>query len=332
MSATRRYDRVDPPPLEATALALGMTPHGRRWGPCPACGEARFGRDDRAPVTFKFSGERETWSCWRGACGAHGDAFDLVSYALNHCTGPAAGSKFRDVLHWLREQRVLLEGAEPRPSDYTPSRPPRDQVLAALRACTPAHLSERPDVRAFLDRRGYRRPVPAGVLPADFRADWWASRNGRPWTSTWPLVVPAYNGHGQIVSIHGRYLGADSGPPKTIWPRGHDSRGLVFADPGAGRALLRREAAPARLVIVEGLTDFLWTAQHASSDLGVLGIASGFENALQLLALPDATKVYVGTDHGDKHGTGDRYAQSVVDLLAPHPVRRIPLHLVDQVA
>lgn len=304
-------DRSAPrPDLHAVAERLGMQrAKNRKWTPCPACGY-----DGPRPAVVLGRG------FWCARCDARGDVYDLVAFKLRGRRVDRDPDTYRAVREWLDGGPALRPSAV---RDYKPpSRVPEHELAAALSSCTPAtKAAERhAGLRAFLARRGLTGNVYAGLMPAWFRSEWW------PYGQEAPLVVPAYNGHGQLRGLQGR----DIRPPervrvKTRWPRGHDASGLLFADPVSGRPLLRGIGdGPRDVVIVEGLTDYLWAAQEASPDLAVLGVASGSASALRLVSFPPHARITIGT-HADP--AGDAYAQSIADALSPRLCHRIPLHL-----
>lgn len=290
------------------AARLGMVrARSKKWSPCPACGYA----GDRPALVIGRG-----WWCAR--CDQRGDVYDLVALVLH-------GQRIRENRSLFRTARAWCDGQEivARPQvERMPSRVPEGELVAALAACTPATACDDADIAAFLRRRGLTGAVHAGVLPRGWSAPWW------PYGDHVRLVVPAYNGHGQLRGWQGRDL-RPSPAVKTRWPRGYDSAGLVFADPVAARALLRHSETvqpPRDLLIVEGLTDYLWAAQSAGPDLGVIGVASGSADALRLVRVPRSTSIIIGT-HAD--AAGDRYAQAIADALSPRLCQRIPLHLED---
>jgi hypothetical protein len=283
------------------------TRKGRRWGPCPACGAEHTDHDPRPPLAIVGNG----LGWWCLACGVTGDAYDLASWIVLEVRARDAGRSFRQVLAWLRSDEV--QHVEPRLD--APVERPRG-IAEMLRACErPANV---PEVAAYLEGRGLDpSKVPAGVVPARFSASWWP----RAWSSTWRLVVPAVSGRGELLSVQVRAVAGDV-EPRMRWPYGCSAGGLLFADPTRARPLLRREPSPAtRLVIAEGLTDYLTVASGSGEDTAVLGVASGSVVALRLLELPETIRsVIVATDYDRQ---GEVYAQQIAEALAPRPVRRL---------
>ena len=300
------------------ASRLGLHRKRRRLSPCPACGVERSGTDKRPTVGVR--GDDRGWKCH--SCGTTGDAVDLVSYAVVGCRAGVAGSGFRKIRSWW------LHGSAhsfPETPEYEPTRPPSEEIQRVLRACKRPSQVRLPGLAPFLAERGFQADtLRAGILPAPSWSgwegiDWWP----RGWIRKFPLVVPAYDGMGRIVSMHGRAI-VDAVERKVTWPKGYDSGGLLFADPRYARRMLRNECTDAdRLLIVEGFTDYLWATQTAPAKCAVIGIASGSAGALLLPTWPKGLNIYIGTDPDP---TGDEYAVKVAAALSPHICRRLPLH------
>lgn len=71
------------------AETLGLTVRGRTASPCPKCGTAQRGSEDRrGPLGFTGSGEG--WTCHAKGCDASGDLADLLAYRV-------AGTRLRDL-------------------------------------------------------------------------------------------------------------------------------------------------------------------------------------------------------------------------------------------
>lgn len=289
-------------PIEPIALRLGMERHGNRWDPCPVKGCREKGR---GAVQI-----RSAWKCWH--CQSAGDAYDLVSYRLLGVRAREAGPRFREVKAFVEEGL----GAVPEPVKYEPMvrRVAGVALRDALRACEPAQHTTNPAVRGWLAKRGLVG-VGAGVLPPRWTAPWW------PWSDTFPLVVGAYTGRGELASMHGRCVQA-SPVRKTTWPKEADAAGLLFAD-RAGRELLRGAGRCSVVVVTEGMPDFLAAAGQAEPGWATLGITSGAADALRLVRWPAGVEVFMAV-HRDE--AGYQYARAVADAVAPIPVRRLPIH------
>jgi len=280
----------------------------RRWGPCPACGD-----DSKRPPIYLHH-NNTGWTCSR--CSAAGDAVDLISFALVGTKGRDAGSRFGEVIAWLKERgEVTIEPVVHQPR-AEPVRPPALTLSEMLKQCTPAW--EHDAARAYLEGRGFTHPVPAGVVPPWFSAPWWP----RFFTRHWPLVVPAYTGHGVLGGLHGKAISGNA-PRKSTWPREVESIGLFFADPVLARPMLWGKASPAVVVIAEGITDYLWACHEMSGQAAVIGIESGSIDALAHVAFPPDCEIFIGTD---PDGAGDEYATKIALTLSPRPCLRLPLH------
>lgn len=297
--------------LREVAPRLGLQSKQRRWGPCPAC-RASVTSDRRPPIRLVA----KRW--WCNACDATGDAVDLVSW---HQLGRAATKGDPE----LRRVFAFLDGEAVAEATWTPTPEPErhpptlEEVVAFLRACQPA--ASDPAVAAYLEGRHIDpAKASAGAVPLGLANRWWPLS----WSRSWRLVVPAFDATGRLRTLHARAV--DGSTPKTRWPMNSDASGVVFANL-AGRAFLRGTSAPARLLVTEGLPDFLDASSQADADMAVLSVESGSTPVFTALRprLPAVTRVYVST-HADL--AGDRYAQGVADALAPHPCRRVPLDLL----
>lgn len=315
--------RRSAPSVLDVAEALGLVVRMRRFGPCPACG-----KDDprHQACTPRHGGAG--WMC--AHCKATGDVVSLAAWVLTGSARPPpdgwAAVRARLASHgWCspddRAHAAWTPPARPtRAPEPEPEYPDARAVLALLRACRPpAHV---PAVAEWCRGRGLDvAGLPAGVLPDVYPwPPWW------PWGArSWRLVVAACDARGVVRSLHARASpDPGDGAPKTRWPRGCRCTGLLFASPAA-RAWLRGAApAPARLLVAEGITDYLAATQTARRAPGtlVLGAASGGFGALAEAPIPRATRVLVATD---PDAAGDRYAAQVLAAIPRHDVRRVRL-------
>lgn len=239
------------------------------------------------------------WKCT--GCGAHGDHLDIAASALG--LRNTSGRNYHAAKRWL-------EGGDDVevPAVEVAYQPPRraDVGPALARAVAVAKASD-PRLGGWLARRHLKREIPAGWLP-DYIADWW--RSG--WSQRWPIVVPLCGHDGHVESLQG-ICPEDS---DKRWPWRAEARDLLFADLST-RAWLRGDAlCPKVLVIVEGVMDYLTCAP----EMPTLGVASGFEGALERVTIDDDTDVFFGT-HLDA-GAGRRYQTRVTEILR-RPVRRL---------
>lgn len=286
-----------------TIEQVGLERRGRRYTPCPACGAERTGRSDKRAPVLPVSGGRG-WKCY--ACDEQGGAVHALCLRLHGERLGKGDGRWADVMRWMEERHHIEPRAQPEPQ--TRREPVYMDVAPVLRMCRPAEQG----AADWLRSRGYTRPVPAGMLPPGWSAPWW------PWRDEFPLVVPAFDAAGVLRSMHGRAI-RPGARRKVTWPLGGDTRGLVMASKLA-RAMLRGETEPRRLLIVEGLTDYLWAAQDPT--IAVLGIASGVDLAPLSRRLRRGMTIVIATDPDP---AGDAYAQTVAAQLAPHPVRRLHL-------
>ena len=77
--------------------------------------------------------------------------------------------------------------------------------------------------------------------------------------------------------------------------------------------MLRGEASPRRVIVCEGMTDYLAAACRAPADVAVLGASSGGFGALRGVKIPNGATVVIATDD-DK--AGDAYAAEIRAALA----------------
>lgn len=313
-------------PAAGVAEEIGLPRNGRRYG-CPAC---RTERDKAFPRRGPLWIKGTRWAC--SNCGERGDAITLIAWATTGQPRPR-GKAFAPVLQWLSERNhVELAMRAPDPS----ARAPQAEVRALLCAATPVAETRDQEVLAFLRSRGLDPArIPAGVLPAPehpvYKRLTWVPVDGRKapwwpasWSRWWRLAVPAWTGTGELGGLHARDV-TGSAKRKATWPLGVDCGGLLFADPALGRGLLRGEAPEGlRVLIAEGLPDFLYACQEATSipGLAVLGIESGSAPALRLVRFPRGARIYTSA-HVDK--AGDTYATAIAEAVAPRAVRRLPL-------
>lgn len=125
-------------------------------------------------------------------------------------------------------------------------------------------------------------------------------------------MVPLCGHTGKVESLQG-ICPEDS---DKRWPWRAEARDLLFATGEVRAWLAGRAPCPEELVIVEGVVDFL----TAAPEVATLGVASGFEGALERVEIRDETTVYFGT-HLDA-GAGLHYQKRVTEILR-RPVRRL---------
>jgi hypothetical protein len=316
-----------------------------RWltRPCPL-----HGGDGR---NFHVDPDTLGWRCHSG-CQESGDA---VSYVER-----TQGLDFPGAVRFLADLAGVTLPDAPGGSVGTRRRPPprppparqerprealRRAPLAELEALWGACLSVTTatgPARAFLAGRGWESQLEeldtldvVRLLPESYPwPSWWPGS----WARSWRLVAPAYEADGTLASLHARAVLPDA-DPKTRWPYGPESKELLLADPN-GYAVLRGVPVVGlrAVLVVEGLTGTLNMALRMSTlaaqlgPVAVLGATSGGFEALARVAWPVGAEAWVGTDTGDTHGTGDKYAAKVNETLAPRGVvvRRVDFGAVGE--
>lgn len=232
-----------------------------------------------------------------------------------------------------RTWRSAIRRPAPRPTAKpapvtAPKRPPQAEVLALWESSLAPGLTMAEPPPGYLDGCGYlaARNLPSyalssldmvRILPAEYPwPAWWLWGNHRRWT----VAVLGYEADGTPASLHARAVDfpgwpLPEGAPKTIWPKGYESRGLLFAD-RRGLALLRGEGEPlAGVLLAEGLTDTLALALYAarkSEAFAVLGLAAGGASALARVVWPEGLTAFVCTDSDE---AGERYADEAAAAL-----------------
>ena len=283
--------------IAAVAERLHMSRRGKRWGPCPACHATQLGAEDTRPPVLTM--HERYWKCL--ACGERGDEANLASFALTGVKQPT-----KEVFDFLRDQGEcpdirVVETPAPVRID------PREALWRAL------PLREVGDERlvSWLHARRISPLAPAGWL-VGYRAPWWPS-------DRWPVVLPACDGSGVVRSMHGVAVTGEGGS-KTIWPKGADATGLVFAS-ARTRAWLAGGEEWGDVVFVEGATDFL-TAAVVLDDSMVIGVTAGSFQAIPDMPGLRSRRYYVATD---PDRTGREYEQKIARALFPAPVYPFPL-------
>ena len=184
-----------------------------------------------------------------------------------------------------------------------------DPVLSLLlfgRALDPAIIADRDLAR---------------VLPVAYSLPRWAGHAGRSWRASGHcLIVPLFDAHGTLVSLHARSLSTDA-DPKGLSPAGHSSAGLVMADAFARELLAHgvpswwtQSEAPT-IVIAEGVPDFLTDASvfgEWERAPATLGIISGAWSADVAARIPDGCRVVIRAHDDD---AGRRYRQQIGESL-----------------
>ena len=158
---------------------------------------------------------------------------------------------------------------------------------------------------AYVKGRGFGGSTAPRILPPRVPYAWWPGGGYR-------LAVLAYHPHGTMKSIHARDC-LDGGGPKTKWPRGYSSRGLIMAGP-KGAAFLRGETAPDRVVIVEGCTGLIG-ATISRPDAVVLAFTSGGCAAFGEVRWTEGVAIEIAVDLDE---AGERYAKKLREAIPRH--------------
>jgi 5S rRNA maturation endonuclease (ribonuclease M5) len=82
----------------------------------------------------------------------------------------------------------------------------------------------------------------------------------------------------------------------------------MFADPRTARPMLKGTGEAQRVVVVEGITDYLALASRVGPETAVVGACSGGFGALAQARISPGAVVYAATDHDP---AGDRYAGEI---------------------
>lgn len=303
-------------------------------GPCPACGQesGRGSGDRRRPIHWGQGGSAEGWAC--ASCGARGDALQLVSWFVARSTLREAGKEGqREVRGFLAAAGVCdpVPDEDWRPRAPVPPRappaveevreqPPAAEVAALWALAVPVDADA--EVADYLAGRGLD-PFAVSVLdlaralPVGAACPRWARCAGRRWSETHRLLLRVVGPDGRTQSLRARSVLAGLSP-KVAAAGGSPAGGMVYADRAARRMLHRQEAG--RLVVVEGDPDWLTWATQPAPTWGTLGIWSGAWSPALAAAIPDGSEVVL-RPHEDEDGTGDRYADQVVETLRRRRVR-----------
>lgn len=267
---------------EAFGLTVPENPTKLGIGPCPACGAPTRHtqtNDKRGAIGPRRDGLG--WKCFQ--CDASGDAVALAAYCvLGKVPGRGSGD-WKQVLSACAEHG-LCEGPQtgtptprrpyvkpaPRPAPPPPARPPRAEVEDLWSRCAPVTDDEQ--VRDYLRGRNFNQARLdaiaaldlARALPRDGALPAWAQMGQRDWRARgYRLVFPLVNADGAVESLNARHLG--NATPKYLAATGYEMRELVGANPEA-RRMLAGQHRPQRLVITEGMTDYLKAATDEAVD------------------------------------------------------------------
>jgi DNA primase len=213
--------------------------------------------------------------------------------------------------------------ATPAPAPAPPAEPertypPAAEVHALLAQTVPC--DEDGQVAMYLEGRGIDPEGVAGlasVLPKEARAPRWATYQGRSWAETGHrLIFVVRDDAGAPQSVRaGRVVEGDT--PKRLPPAGHKAAGLVLADE-LGAAWLAGRVSPARVLVLEGETDWLTACQWKMSvPTARIAITSGSWTPALARRCRPGLPVLVWTD---RDAAGDRYAAEIAKSLLPRGV------------
>ena len=209
--------------------------------------------------------------CWNARCPAHNDRRPSLRIAagsdgrvLLYCH---AGCSIGDVCRAVGiEQKDLFEERPARVRAGVTGRsrarhefgPPSARAVWAMareRARDDEHVDADRGVYRYLEQRGLAEcwgSAAYGVLSTGMEL--------QPSVAIWPrsghrLIAALVDANGEVANVQARRVTA--GSPKTLFPKGSRSRGLVFAN-DAGVSLLKEEASDSSTVVLgEGMTDYL---------------------------------------------------------------------------
>jgi hypothetical protein len=302
---------------------------------CPVHGE-------KNPSCSVIRGREGTLQVTCFSCKWTGDVLALVA-AVN---GLDLRSDFREVLATTAElagmhdeARAVRDGKPPPERERPPAPvpeperdyPPADEVRALWETARPL-LEDEPAAVCLLGRRIMPDVVTAldavrALLPETHpsRIPEWARFRGqgtvsRAWNrSGHRIIVPVYDSDGAFRSLRAWLVTGEPNVPKRVPPVGHKAGGLVLANARAVK-MLRGEASPSRVVIVEGEPDTLARCV-TNPDEVIIGILSGSWHEGFASRIPYGSEVVVRT-HVDP--AGERYANNVIQSIKSRArVRRL---------
>lgn len=203
------------------------------------------------------------------------------------------------------------------------------------RACIPVDLIDHDDpvdqvaVCEFLRARGIDPEIVRNLdvarrLPQVGTArypDWLPTR----WVWNYRLALLGYDATGIPRSIHVRAVRSTDNFPKSLWPEGCRSTGLVFANDAARRVLKSPTRRPPHIMFVEGVPDFLatcaWTVTMPElAGTAVFGVGSWSRTLFPQVAWPQEVPYSILT-HADE--AGRKYASAIVHALPGNASARV---------
>lgn len=319
------------------ATSLGMqTNKGNQISPCPACGKNQRGsQDKRAPVGIVTSNGKERWQCYRGDCGAFGDAVDLVSYSLHGCRFSQVESS-RDVKNFFSVSSIKTTQRSKVDVHYNDLRkeqyPPEQDIIKITEMISRNLVAKggNKEVDNYLNYRfiNPRKLLATGIFERlkDFdynQLTHVVSSSGKEipfWTGRmaerYPIIFPMYDVTGTVRSFQGRAI-SSSVSPKSMCPVGFSKKALFFANKEMLK-MLKKESEFNRVWITEGEIDF--ATMMTRTDEPIMGIDNGSIDAFKLIKWPEDTEFIIAT-HNDK--AGDRYAELIARYVLNYDVKRL---------
>jgi predicted P-loop ATPase len=315
--------------FESVASNLGMSCKGKRWTPCPACGEEQVGtKDKRGPIGIVRSTNSTGWTCFR--CQAGGDMMDLVAYSLE-------GMKCRDVSDYsnIKEFFKTKEFTSFEVPSFQKQEVPAQDLKALWQQIKKQPIQDdgTPDkIDTFLRRRGINplNVAEAYVMPIGFHYNNLTkveTSSGRmmpfwpwKWAQEYPLCVPLVDSKGNLKSFQGRAVEKIKDRPKTMCPIGYSMSGLFFACEQM-RKFLRNESSFTKFWIVEGEMDFISLKARGATN-PVMGIKNGSLSAFQQFKFPAVSEIIIATHNDQK---GDEYAEKIAKAIYPIQPKRLIL-------
>jgi hypothetical protein len=305
---------------------LGLKPRRSARGVTISCPV----RAEKTPSCSVTPGQDGTLRVRCFGCDWTGDVLHLIAAA--HQLDPK--TDFREVLATAcelagmhEEASAARDGKPPPERERTPApapEPERDYPpigeVQALWATARPLLEDEPAAVCLLGRR--IPPVVVTELDAvrallpethPTRVPEWARYRGRKSVSqAWNrsghrIIVPVYDADGVFRSVRAWLVTGEPNVPKRVPPSGHKASGLVLANARAVK-MLRGEASPSRVVIVEGEPDTLARCVTNPEEV-IIGILSGSWHDGFASRIPYGSEVVVRThvDHA-----GERYADKVL--------------------
>ena len=334
------------------AAAFGLKVVRRTLSPCPLCkAEKRGSSDPRGPVGLRADGQG--WECHR--CHEGGSAVTLATAIVMGETKPLNWAPVRERCMALglvdgphanqKARQASYAAPRPKPQEKppeAPKRPPEAEVRGLWERCRP--ITDDARVREWIEGRGLDAETVAGLdlcraLPVSGALPGWAKYMGRSWReSSHRVIVPLYGADGRMASLHARTVNQEAAPKdKAASPAGAEVRGLVMADAngmgflaGKPKGIVdivdmlnelataeghRGPAGPHKVIVAEGVPDFLtWATHYCEMEIppGVFGVIAGSWTPEIAAKIPNGCRVTIRTHHDE---AGNKYAAKIRETL-----------------